>query len=168
MIRKIAFILCLFPLVTRALFPDGSVITSEEVLDKILEEAVRIFVQTKIVINNEETTWQLETVKVTVPGRGVTLSYETEGEELSVELTPFKLEEDLFLLAAMSNFHRDDQEYYQFKSSFKSVKLRLNEVILFYPLGLKTHEALTGGNIYIELSIKILPYVGNTAEIQME
>ena len=161
MIRKITALMCLFQLITVALYSDE---TNEETLARILKEAVTIFVQSKIVMQDEGTTWQSDIAKVTIPGRTVTILYGTEGEKLSVELTPFKVEDGSYVLAVMSNFRHDDEEGSQFKSSFKSIKLQIEELILFYPLGLKTQEALTGGNLYMELGIKIIPYVQEIEE----
>lgn len=159
MIKKISFLICLFQLVSVSLYSDDS---NEEILSRLLKEAVTISVHSKIVIHEEEVGWESDLNKVTIPGRTVTLLFETESEKLSIELTPFKMEDGSYVLAAMSNLWHEDSEGGQFRSSFKSIKLQRDELVLFYPLGLKTQEALTGGSLYMEMGIRIIPYVGET------
>jgi len=159
LIKKISFLICLFQLVSVSLYSDDS---NEEILSRLLKEAVTISVHSKIVIHEEEVGWESDLNKVTIPGRTVTLLFETESEKLSIELTPFKMEDGSYVLAAMSNLWHEDSEGGQFRSSFKSIKLQRDELVLFYPLGLKTQEALTGGSLYMEMGIRIIPYVGET------
>ena len=155
MIRKSIVLLCLIQLTAAALFSDE---TNEETLARILEDAVTILVHSKIVMHESSENWESSLTKVTIPGRTVTLLYETNSEKLSIELTPFISDDNSYVLAAMSNFWHDGEEGAQFRSSFKSIKLDSDELILFYPLGLKTQEALTGGLLHMELGIKIIPY----------
>ncbi len=161
MIRKSTVLLCLILLAAMPLFSDE---TNEETLARILKDAVTISVHSQIVMHEEENGWESELTKVTIPGRTVTLLFETETEKLSIELTPFKVDESTYMLTAVSNFWHESGEGAQFRSSFKSIKLEKDELILFYPLGLKTQEALLGGSLHMELGIKIIPYERATEE----
>ena len=164
MIRKFTLLICLFLLVSTVLYSDE---TNEETLARILKDAVTISVHSRIVIHNQENFWESDLTKVTVPGRKVTLLYETETEKLSIELTPFKIDETSYMLTAMSNFWHEGDDKVQFRSSFKSISLLKDELILFYPLGLKTQETLLGGSLHMELGIKIIPYK-REPEVQAE
>ncbi|MBI9096979.1 MAG: hypothetical protein JEY91_00810 [Spirochaetaceae bacterium] len=155
MIRKRNVLLILCVLTKAVLYSDD---TNEETLNRLLKDAVTISVHSRIVIHDSEDYWESDLKKVTIPGRTVTLIFETENEKLSIELTPFKIDEESYMLTAMSNFWREAIDGVQFRSSFKSINLQLEELILFYPLGLKTQEALTGGSLYMELGIKIIPF----------
>jgi hypothetical protein len=161
LIRKISTILCLLQIISFSLYSEQA---GDETLSRILDEAVTIFVHSKIVFNEQEEDWETDITKVTIPGRTVTLLFKTEKEKLSIELTPFKVEDGSYMLAAVSNFWHEDEKGAQFRSSFKSIKMENNELILFYPLGLKTQEAISGGSIHMELAIKILPYKRETKE----
>lgn len=161
MIRKTTVLLSLFIFSAALLYSDE---TNEEILTRLLKEAVTISVHSEIVIQENEKYWESDITKVTVPGRTVTLLYETGSDKLSIELTPFKVDDSSYMLTAMSNFWHENEEGAQFRSSFKSIKLDTEELILFYPLGLKTQEALTGGSLYMELGIKIIPYIRETEE----
>jgi hypothetical protein len=162
LIRKMPLLICLIQLLSTALYSDE---TNEETLARLLKEAVTIFVHSKIVVQEEKTGWESDLKKITIPGRTITLFYETENEKLTIELTPFKMEDGSYVLAAMSNFWHEDSDGVQFRSSFKSIELEKEELILFYPLGLKTQEALTGGSIYMELGIKVFPYKRDAEEL---
>lgn len=164
MIRKITLGLYLFQLALSTLAADE---TNEETLARILEDAVTISVHSKIVIHDNEEDWESDLVKVTIPGRTITLMYETGREKLTIELTPFIVDDASYMLTAMCNFWHESDAGVQFRSSFKSIKIESDELILFYPLGLKTQEALTGGSLYMELGIKIIPYK-REAEVQNE
>lgn len=153
--RKIGFFICLFQLAAFSVYSDG---TDEDALDRILKDAVTIAVHSEIILHADEKYWESDVNKVTVPGRTVTLLYQTESEKLAVELTPFIAEDNSYMLTAMSKFWHEDHEGAQFRSSFKSINLQKGELVLFYPLGQKTQEALTGGNLFMEMSIRILPY----------
>ncbi|MBB6478427.1 hypothetical protein [Spirochaeta isovalerica] len=156
--RKVIFIYCLILLSVPFLFADE---TKEETLARILKEAVSISVHSQIVLQGNDKYWESDITKVTIPGRAVTLLFETESEKLSIELTPFKSESDdgvSYTLTAVSQFWHEDSEGVQFRSSFKSISLLPGELILFYPLGLKTQEVLSGGNLHMEMGIRIEPY----------
>ncbi|MBN2657739.1 MAG: hypothetical protein JXR86_11820 [Spirochaetales bacterium] len=156
--RKVIFISCLIFLSVPILFADE---TKEETLSRILKEAVSITVHSRIVLQDNENYWESDITKVTIPGRAVTLLFETESEKLSIELTPFKSDSGegfVYTLTAVSQFWHEDEEGAQFRSSFKSISMVPGELILFYPLGLKTQEAITGGQLHMEMGIRIVPY----------
>lgn len=159
--RRAFILICLVQFAAPFLFSDE---TDEETLARILEEAVTISVHSEIVLHNDEKYWESDVSKVTVPGRTVTLLFQTASEKLSIELTPYKIDEASFMLTAVSNFWHEGEEGANFRSSFKSVNILLGELILFYPLGLKTQELLTGGNLFMEMGIRISPYERNTEE----
>jgi len=161
LIRKITVLACLVNIFSLNLFSDE---INEETLARILKDAVTISVHSKIVIHEKENNWESDLSKVTIPGRTVTLLFETETEKLSIELTPFKYDDTTYMLTAMSNFWHEGEEGVQYRSSFKSINLQLDELILFYPLGLKTQEALSGGSIHMELGITIIPYEKDSEE----
>lgn len=164
MIRKYIFLFCLIPIAVLPVFSDETI---EETLSRILDDAVTISVHSRLVVEEEENAWESNLTKVTIPGRTITLLFETATEKLSIELTPFKVDEISYMLTAISNFWHEGDQGVQFRSSFKSIKLEKDELILFYPLGLKTQEALTGGSLHMELGIKIIPYERVT-EVQTE
>lgn len=156
--RKFFLAFYLFQLSIPFVFSDD---VDQETLARILKDAVTIAVHSEIILQNEEKYWTSDITKVTVPGRKVTILFQTEKEKLSVELTPFKVDEENYMLTAVSNFWHEGEEGAQFRSSFKSINLLLGELILFYPLGLKAQEALTGGSLLMEMGIRIIPYTNN-------
>ena len=146
------------------LFADDSNETNEEILARVLKQAVSIFINSKIIRPEEGINWESEITKVTVPGRPVTLMFEGENIKLYIELTPFRVDNGSYLLAALSSLWIENDDGAQFKSSYKRIELNNDELILFYPLGRATQEALTGGSIYLELGIKIIPYIHDREE----
>ncbi len=161
MIKKIILLIVLFNTGVCLLFSDN---TNEEALEKILEQAISIYVDSKIVIQESDIDLQSEITKVTIPGRTITLLYEGENEKLSIQLTPFKSDDGSYLLTALSSLWIEGDNGAKFRSSFKSIKLQENELVLFYPLGLKTQEALSGGTLQMELGLKVSPYVHQQEE----
>lgn len=161
MIRKSIVLFCSLMVSVAAMYGEQ---TNDETLSRILDDAVKIYVHSELIIQDREENWESDIAKVTIPGRTVTLLYETSSEKLSIELTPFNAEDGSYILTAMSNFWHEDEEGVQFRSSFTSIKMEVDELILFYPLGLKTQEALSGGSFHMELSIKISPYKRETKE----
>jgi len=156
--RKVIFIICLIQLSAPLLFADE---TQEETLARILENAVTISVHSQIILQDNQKYWESDITKVTIPGRAVTLLFETESEKLSIELTPFvreSEEEGAYSLIAVSQFWHEGEEGVQFRSSFKSINITAGELVLFYPLGLKAQEALTGGSLHMEMGIRVVPY----------
>lgn len=156
MLKKVLF-LHLILLLVPVLFADEP---NDETMARILSEAVSISVHSEILVKDNEKYWESDVTKVTIPGRSVTLLFKTPKEKLSIELTPFKREEKgSYMLTAVSQLWHEDEQGAQFRSSFKSIDFTAGELILFYPLGLKTQEALTGGNLHMEMGIRIVPYV---------
>ncbi len=116
MIKKTIALLSLFYLGTSLILADE---TDEEILARILQEAVTIVVRTKLIIPEEDKTLLSDLKKVTVPGRAVTLSFEGDNEKLSIKLTPFKVEDGSYILAALSNLWVENDSGGSFKSSYR-------------------------------------------------
>ncbi len=161
MIRRNIALLCLCQLFLYSLYADEA---NDENFNRILKEAVTIKIDSKIIKIDGEVNWQSDIEKVTVPGRAVALKFESENQKLIIKLTPFRMDDGSYLLTALTNLWIKKESGAKFRSSYKTIMLKKEELVLFYPLGMDAQKALTGGNIYLELGIIITPYISPLEE----
>ncbi len=167
MIRKAFCFGLLLTLFSAALA--GAQEISEKSLEELLKEALSIHIQARLSQDQQKVMWESEVVKLTIPGRPVTIHLKNDRARLSVHFTPYRKTEGGLILVAQSeiwlvqNGQNSGQEGIRYYTSMKSIPLEYGEQVLFFPLG-KMDNLNNPEKLHIEMSVLISPYLLNGDE----
>lgn len=139
---------------------------SEEVpLELLSDKALSVHITARITQNDEETVWDMELTRVTISGRTVTIRLEGSNIVVVANFTPYQEEDDSILLVAQGQTWISDDDPAtddQYRTSFKSLPIRLGESAVFLPLGTSpldvTLDTDATGSFNIELEVTVEPY----------
>ncbi|NOY08892.1 MAG: hypothetical protein GXP33_08625 [Spirochaetes bacterium] len=134
-------------------------INLEKALKSLLDNALRINIEARILPNDENPAWNSKSTELTIPGRSVAIKLIGDNLRVYAIFTPYEMDNGNILLVAqgqvwLTEVPAKDVKYF---STFRSIPVTLGEKILFFPLGFSSK--LTSKKYFnIELEIQIVPY----------
>ncbi len=134
-------------------------INLEKALRSLLDNALRINIEARILPNNKNPVWNSKSTELTIPGRSVAVKLIGDNLRVYAIFTPYKMDNGGILLVAqgqvwLTEVPAKDVKYF---STFRSIPVTLGEKILFFPLGFSS-ELASKKYFNIELEIQIVPY----------
>jgi len=144
----------------------------ENALELLQDEALSVHITARITQDGSETLWDMDLSRVTISGRAVTVRLDGSNVVVVARFTPYQETENSILLVAQGEtwVTAEGQENTSYRTSFKSLPVRLGESVVFFPLG--TNEvnmdvdAEQYGSFNIELEVQIVRYPGSEAEAE--
>jgi len=141
----------------------------DDVLKAILDQALTVTIVARVTENGRETVTSYELTQITISGRGVRLRLEGGNLTIVAEFTPYENEDDdsILLIAEGQIWLTTPQnETVHYRTSQKSIPIKLGETVLFYPLGRSIDMDLEdvsaadtdGEHLNIELQVQVAPY----------
>jgi hypothetical protein len=129
----------------------------EEALRPILDKALQLNIIARVLPPGAEQEWNMQSSKLTIPGRSIAVKLLGENIRIFVVLTPYWQENGKLLLVAQGEVLLSEMAEREVKylSTVKSIPISLGEKVLFFPLGV-SQELRKSFNI--ELEIEILSY----------
>ncbi len=140
-----------------------STLSAEGPLDVFKNKKLEVSIVTKILEENSEVIWNVESSEVTVSGRTVTVKLKGESIRILAEITPYILDDGSILLVAKGDVLMSSaDEGLQYKTTLKSLPVNLGEKAFFFPLGVAFDS---DKNIYtIQLEIQVDEASGSEEE----
>jgi hypothetical protein len=133
--------------------------TDESSMDSLLEQAIVIRINTRLLSANGKASWNFSVARVTIPGRPVVVKLQGGNLQIRLGITPYTDDtvENGMILVTQDEIWITETPGKQAKylASLKSVKLVMGETIHLYPLGVST---MPPEKFNIELEIQIIPY----------
>jgi len=156
MIKKIP-LLFIFAVLGSSLFSEDA--NLEEAVKSLLDNALRINIEARILPNNAKPVWNTKSTELTIPGRSVAVKLIGDNLRVYAIFTPYRMQNGNILLVAQGQVwltEAPDKEV-KYLSTFKSIPITLGEKVLFFPLGISTK--LPSRKFFnVELEIQIVPY----------
>jgi len=154
----------LSPLLTAVLFLMGGLELSgqdlnlKEAFQRLLEKALQLNIEAKILPPNAAPVWNMKSRELTIPGRSVAVKLVGDNIRIEAVFTPYQQEDGQLLLVAQGQVWLSESSLKEtrYMSTFNSIPIVLGEKILFFPLGI--------GNISkqqtftLQLEVEVLPY----------
>lgn len=171
--RRRTLLLVLFAVLAAALHgQDVDNSDLDNALELLQDEALSVHITARITQDGNETVWDMDLSRVTISGRAVTVRLDGSNVVVVARFTPYQEAEDSILLVAQGEtwVTAEGQDNTRYRTSFKSLPVRLGESVVFFPLG--TNEvnmdvdAEQYGSFNIELEVQIVRYPGSEAEAE--
>lgn len=129
--------------------------TLEEMLPGMKDRAVVVNMETRVVEQNQEVSYDTAHRKVTIPGRPVGLKIVGENLAIVVQFTPYFYRDGRKVLVAQGQIWLNvPGEGMHYQTTLETIPLEFAEPIYFFPLG----SAEGGGESKIEIKVEMLPY----------
>ncbi|MFP4330589.1 MAG: hypothetical protein ACOC28_02665 [Alkalispirochaetaceae bacterium] len=149
-----------------ALPPDAEPIPPEELqeeLDHLFDRALKLEISARITtLDGEEVFWNMDLTRITLAGRAVQVRLDGSNITVLADFTPYVQDDgSLVLVAEGRTWLSGEDEAVSYRTSFKSLPIRLGEPVLFFPLGNRPVTAVgeEGGEQFnIELEINVVSY----------
>jgi len=153
MVKRIR-ITVLILLVTTVLRGNAQEIELEEALRPILDKALQLNIIATVLPSGTEQEWNMQSSKLTIPGRSIAVKLLGENIRIFVVLTPYWQENGKLLLVAQGEVLLSEMAESEVKylSTVKSIPISLGEKVLFFPLGV-SQELPKSFNIQLEIEI---------------
>ncbi len=138
---------------------DAQDLDLKEGFPELKSSTLQISFAVRILGPDETAVWNVESTRLTIPGRSVRVRLDGDNVVIYLICTPYVQPDGGILLVAqgqiwLSEPTAEDVKYY---SPFYNIPVSLGEKILFFPLGLP-EDAGDKGFYNIEMQIKIDPY----------
>ena len=126
----------------------------EEKLRPILDKALQLNIIARVLPPGVEQEWNIQSSKLTIPGRSIAVKLFGENIRIFVVLTPYWQQNDKLLLVAQGEVLLSEMTESEVKylSPVKSIPISLGEKVLFFPLGV-SKELRKSFNIQLEIEI---------------
>jgi hypothetical protein len=137
----------------------------KEALKALLSNALQINISVRVLSADEKPVWNMESSKLTIPGRSVNVRLDGDNIRIFLVCTPYVLENGDMLLLAQGQVWLSASPDTAMKSfsTFYNIPVSLGEKVLFFPLGVP--DAMAKKDYFnIELEIQIVPYKDPSAE----
>ncbi|MFP4425211.1 MAG: hypothetical protein ACLFPP_02045 [Spirochaetaceae bacterium] len=136
------FLVSLAPLLAQDEVPPGADRIApeelEEELEHLFDKALRLDISARITsLHGEEVVWNMDLTRVTLAGRAVQVRLDGSNVTVVAEFTPYVQDDGSLILVAEGRtwLSGEDDEAVRYRTSFKSLPIRLGEPVLFFPLG---------------------------------
>ncbi|MCD6120463.1 MAG: hypothetical protein J7K04_01340 [Spirochaetales bacterium] len=156
MVKKIP-LLFILTVLSGSLFPEDA--NLEEAVKSLLDSALRINIEARILPNDEKPVWNTKSTELTIPGRSVAVKLIGENLRIYAIFTPYKMRNGNILLVAQGQVwltEMPDKEV-KYLSTFKSIPITFGEKVVFFPLGVSS-KLKSKKYFNVELEIQIVPY----------
>lgn len=154
MVKRISVLILLFMAVFRG---NAQEIELEEALRPILDKALQLNIIATVLPTGAEQEWNMQSSKLTIPGRSIAVKLLGENIRIFVVLTPYWQENGKLLLVAQGEVLLSEiaESEVKYLSTVKSIPISLGEKVLFFPLGVSKRLPKS---FNIQLEIEILSY----------
>lgn len=151
MVKRITVLVLLVTAIFRG---SAQEIELEEALRPILDKALQLNVIARVLPPGEEQEWNIQSSKLTIPGKSIAVKLFGENIRIFVMLTPYWQENGKLLLVAQGEVLLSEMAESEVKylSTVKSIPVSLGEKVLFFPLGV-SQELRKSFNIQLEIEI---------------
>ncbi len=134
----------------------------KEALSELLSNALEVTISARVLPEDEKPVWNVESTKLTIPGRSVKVRLDGDNVRIYLICTPYMQENGDILLLAQGQVWLTEppEKEVKYFSTFYSIPVSYGEKILFFPLGLADEMAKkqASKSFNIELEIQIVPY----------
>lgn len=134
----------------------SGVFAQEEDLSQMLDKALVLNINTKLVSEANKVNWSFSVTKITIPGKPVAVQLNGKNLKVYINFTPYKEEkEQKAILVAQGQIWLQETSTGEGKylTTLKTIPVAIGEKIKYYPLGVGDSSEYT-----IELEIEIIPY----------
>ena len=142
----------------------------QDAVQELLSKALQINISARVTPQDQEPVWNVESSKLTLPGRAVNVRIEGENLRIDLVCTPYLQDNGDVLLVAQGQvwlMQSPDKEV-KYYPSYYSIPVSFGEKVLYFPLGVPDEtkkpdadtQAQTEQTPYlnIELDIQVVPY----------
>lgn len=158
--------LLLSPIAAQPVPPSAEPLAPEELqeeLEYLFDKALRLDISARITsLGGEEVVWNMDLTRVTLAGRAVQVRLDGSNVTVVAEFTPYVQDDGTLILVAEGRtwLSGEDDEAVRYRTSFKSLPIRLGEPVLFFPLGNRpvTVRSDEPEQFNIELEINVESY----------
>ncbi len=129
------------------------------ILPEFGSSTLQISFSVRILGPDEIAVWNVESTKLTIPGRSVRVRLDGDGVRIYLICTPYVQQDGSVLLVAQGQIWLSEppEETVKYYSPFYNIPVSMGEKILFFPLGFSEDSGKR--DFYnIEMQIKIDPY----------
>lgn len=159
-------LLGLFSLTAQPVPPNAEPLAPEELqeeLEHLFDKALRLDISARITsMGGDEVVWNMDLTRVTLAGRAVQVRLDGSNVTVVAEFTPYVQDDGSLILVAEGRtwLSGDDDDAVRYRTSFKSLPIRLGEPVLFFPLGNRpvTVRSDEPEQFNIELEINVESY----------
>lgn len=135
----------------------------EEELETLFQDALQLEISARIItLDGEDVVWNMDLTRVTLAGRAVQVRLDGSNVTVVAEFTPYVQDDGSLILVAEGRtwLSGEDEDAVRYRTSFKSLPIRLGEPVLFFPLGNRpvTVERASSEQFNIELEINVVSY----------
>jgi hypothetical protein len=126
---------------------------------ELQSSTLQISFSVRILGPDETAVWNVESTRLTIPGRSVRVRLDGDNVVIYLICTPYVQQDGSILLVAQGQIWLSEppEEKVKYYSPFYNIPVSLGEKILFFPLGFPD-DAGEKGFYNIEMQIKIDPY----------
>lgn len=134
-------------------------------LQELQSNALQINFSARVLAADEKPVWNVESSKLTIPGRSVKVRLEGDNVRIYLICTPYVQENGDLLLLAQGQIWLSEppEEKVKYFSPFYSIPVSLGEKILFFPLGVSA-DAGQKDFFNIEVQVQIVAYKNDAAK----
>jgi hypothetical protein len=131
----------------------------DESLESLIDKALQLHITAKVLLPNEQTVWNSQSKKVTIPGRSVAVRLVGDNIRIDVVFTPYQEENGNLLLVAQGQvwFSEAANAKTKYLTTIQSIPVSWGEKVSFFPLGFSQEFANTP-TFNIQLEVEIFPY----------
>jgi hypothetical protein len=129
-----------------------------------LEEVISLNIAARVSESGEDAVWKVESSKRTVSGRSVSVKLVGDNIVILADFIPYTDTDDSVVLVArgqvwISSLTGEPMKYL---STLESIPVKMGEKVLFFPLGVKSLEAVSDNTYDIEMEIQCVPIEGSS------
>jgi hypothetical protein len=131
----------------------------KDALQELLSNALQINISARLLPADREPVWNVESSKLTIPGRAVRVRLDGDNVRIYLICTPYVQDNGDILLVAQGQvwFSEPPEKEVKYFSTFYSIPVSFGEKVLFFPLG-QPDVAGQKDFFNIEMEIQIVPY----------
>ena len=133
-------------------------------LRDLLANALEVKISARLVPPGlDKPAWNVESKKLTIPGRSVNVRLDGDNAVILLECTPYMKENGEVLLLANGQvwFTEPPEKKARYFSTYYNIPLEFGEKVLFFPMGVPEQQG-EKKYVNIELEIVIVPYQQST------
>ncbi|MGI9256330.1 MAG: hypothetical protein ACR2PY_05295 [Salinispira sp.] len=121
------------------------------------DNILRIYINVRVLQNNNEVIWNFDIDEWTIPGKGVDLHLSGGNIIVDVEFVPFRNRNETITLIAQGEawVRNNTDNKMRYQTSLKSIPINSGAPVIFYPLGI---DAGNEQSANLELEILVSEY----------
>jgi hypothetical protein len=127
----------------------------KDLLDLFKDRALAIGIVARVVGGDDQDAWNTNSLKVTIPGRPVSIRIMSSNVIVIGKFTPYEEGENSLMLVAQGQIWVSGEDsQFQYYTTVKTLPVKFGEKIFFFPLGVDSQKTAP----QIEVEITIVPY----------